>query len=61
MRKKCAKKNLMVKRKVRLKNKRKKFILTTITLLAIALLSTAIFYKLYIDSKANSLSYSTKL
>lgn len=58
MRKKTAKKELMVKRKVRLKKRRKRFLLTSITILTIAIISTLIFYKLYIDSKCKDLTYS---
>ncbi|MGL5084139.1 MAG: hypothetical protein ACRC68_00170 [Clostridium sp.] len=57
MRKKSVKKELMVKRKVRLKKRRKKFILTLLTLLSLAIVSTAIFYKFYNYSNEKNLSY----
>ncbi len=52
------KKNVMIKRKVRLKKRRKMFFLGTIIFLSCAIIFTTLFYKLYINSKCKNLSYS---
>lgn len=58
MRKKSEKKALMVKRKVRLKKRRKRFFLASIIFLSCAIIFATLFYKLYINSKCKNLSYA---
>lgn len=58
MKKRSKKKEIMIKRKVRLKQRRKKFILTSIAFLCSAILITTLCYKFYVNSKCKDLSYA---
>lgn len=58
MRKKNKKKDLMIKRKVRLKKRRKKFLIASVAFLSFAIIFTSLFYKLYVNSKCKDLSYA---
>lgn len=58
MRKKIKKKELMIKRKVRLKKRKRRLLLTTIAFLSCAIILTALLYKFYINSKSKDLSYA---
>ncbi|MEG2869560.1 MAG: hypothetical protein RR894_17645 [Terrisporobacter sp.] len=58
MRKKSKKKDLMIKRKVRLKKRRKRFLIASIAFLSFAIIFTSLIYKLYVNSKCKDLSYA---
>lgn len=51
-------KKLMIKRKVRLKQRRKRFFLASITFLSFIIIFTTFIYKLYVNSKCKDLSYA---
>lgn len=61
MRRKSKKNELMVKRTVRLKKKKKKTFLISIAFLCSAILITTVFYKLYTDSKNKNISYEVTI
>lgn len=58
MRKKSKKKDLMIKRKVRLKKRRKRLFLSSFIFLCTAIIFTTLFYNFYINSKCKDLSYA---
>lgn len=58
MKRKNRKKDLMIKRKVRLKQRRKRFFLASIVFLGVIIISSTLIYKSYINSKCKDLSYA---